>query len=284
MRVASFRTNDGPAYGIVEGDMLRPASAGFRQRHPTLGDALAADALPALAADVADVPAIPLAEIRLLPPTAGRVICVGLNYPKDEQVPEAVARTARMILFSRLPGTLVGHGEKLEMPAGRAAGTFDYEGEICAVIGRPGRDIPEDRAMDHIAGYTAMNDGTVREWLTHSVHAAKNFFASGSCGPWLTTADGIADPEHMRLTTRLNGTVVQATTADRMIFKLPEIVAYVSSMLPLEPGDIIATGSPDGAGVSRTPPRFLSAGDRLEIEVDGVGVLANGVAARGAVS
>lgn len=180
-------------------------------------------------------------------------------------------------MFAKVPGTLVGHGQALEVPLGEAAETFDYEGEIAVVIGKPARHITQAEAWDHVAGYTIVNDGSVRAWQQHSVHAGKNFANSGACGPWMVTADAIADPDALELTARLNGSVVQNTTADRMFFAIPEVIAYLSHTLTLLPGDIISTGSPEGAGMSQDPPRYLRAGDRLEIEVSGIGCLANRV-------
>jgi 2-keto-4-pentenoate hydratase/2-oxohepta-3-ene-1,7-dioic acid hydratase in catechol pathway len=163
------------------------------------------------------------------------------------------------------------------VPEGEAAETFDYEGEIAVVIGKTGRHIPAEKAHEYIAGFTAFNDGSVRGWQKHSVHAGKNFAGSGACGPWMVTADEIDVPEAMTVTTRLNGQVVQHAPATEMFFSIPEVIAYVSHLTPIEPGDVIAMGSPDGSGGSRVPPRFLRDGDVLEIEVSGVGTLVNSV-------
>ena len=132
-------------------------------------------------------------------------------------------------------------------------------------------------AHKHIAGYTIVNDGSVRGWQKHSVHTGKNFANSGACGPWMVTADEIDDPFAITLKTRLNGDEVQNTNAGEMIFPIPELIEYISHTIDLRPGDIISTGSPEGSGGSRQPPRFLRAGDTLEMEVSGVGVLQNRV-------
>jgi 2-keto-4-pentenoate hydratase/2-oxohepta-3-ene-1,7-dioic acid hydratase in catechol pathway len=279
MKIASFLFEGEPRYGLVEGDSLFPVSADFQARFPSLRAVLAAGRLENLAADASQQDALSFDAVTFLPPVPApaRVICVGINYPKRYPLDANVGRPENIILFAKLPGTLLGHGTALELPAGLAAETFDYEGEIAVVIGRPGRHIPADKAHEHIAGFTAFNDGSVRGWQKHSVHAGKNFAGSGACGPWIVTADEIDAPEAMTVTTRLNGQVVQHAPATDMFFSIPEAIAYVSHLTPIEPGDVIAMGSPDGSGGSRVPPRFLRDGDVLEIEVSGVGTLVNRV-------
>lgn len=279
MRLASFRLDGVPCWGVAEGDALRPVAPELAARFPTLRAALAADALDALAAPGALAPAVSAEAVRFLPPVpdARRVICVGINYPKRHPLGGFADPPPEIILFAKLPGTLVGQGEALEIPPGSAADSFDYEGEIAVVIGRPARGVPAERAHEHVAGYTILNDGSVRGWQAHSVHAGKNFHRSGACGPYLTTADDVPDPEALELVTRLNGETVQRVRASEMIFPIGAVIAYVSTIHPLEPGDVIATGSPEGSGASRTPPRFLRQGDALEISVSGLGALANPV-------
>ena len=171
----------------------------------------------------------------------------------------------------------LGHGQPLELPRGEAADTFDYEGELVLGIGKGGRHIAGAQARDHIAGYTIMNDGSVRGWQKHSLHAGKNFARSGGCGPWIVTADEIEDINRMTLTTAVNGETRQQTNVASMIFSPEELVAYISHFTPLAAGDLIATGSPEGAGGSFFPPKFLRAGDEIEITVSGVGRLRNRV-------
>ena len=281
MKIASFDRAGVIAYGVVIDDGIVSVSADFRARLPTLRDVLTADALSLLETDVAGrSPDLSTSDIRFALPlhNAGRVICVGINYPKRYPLDAPAPLPDHIILFAKLDGTLVAHGEPLEVPPEPACHTFDYEGEIVLVIGKPGRHISQADAFDHIAGYTIMNEGSVRGWQKHSVHAGKNFENSGSCGPWMVTADEIADPFAMELSTRLNGERVQHTTAAQMIFQIPELIEYISHTMTLQPGDLIATGSPEGSGGSRQPPRFLRSGDALEIEVSGVGVLRNRVA------
>ena len=180
-----------------------------------------------------------------------------------------------IVIFSRHSDTLVGHGTKLEYPRGEAAETFDFEGEIVAVIGKPGRFISPKDALQHVVGYSIMNEGSVRGWMKHSVHAGKNFHASGSWGPWITTVDEIDDFSSLKLETHVNGKLMQSASAAEMIFSLSELIAYISNLTPLNPGDIIATGSPDGTGGSRNPFVFLKPGDCVEVSVERIGTLKN---------
>jgi 2-keto-4-pentenoate hydratase/2-oxohepta-3-ene-1,7-dioic acid hydratase in catechol pathway len=280
MKLASFIVDGRETYGAVVGETVAPVTDAFAARHPDLRAALAAVALGAL-----DLGApLPLASVTFLPPipAPSKIVCVGLNYRKPYPV-DGVAPPDpdNIVLFGKERQCLVAHGAALEIPPGRAAESFDYEAEIAVVIGRPGRCIAPEDALAHVAGYTCFNDGSVRDWQRHSVHAGKNFERSGSCGPWIATADEVPDWSALRLTARLNGEVVQDALASEMIFGLPEQIAYVSHLMTLHPGDIIATGSPDGTGGSRSPKRFLRAGDVVEVTVSGVGTLVNRVDGRG---
>jgi 2-keto-4-pentenoate hydratase/2-oxohepta-3-ene-1,7-dioic acid hydratase in catechol pathway len=282
MKLASFEHAGQALYGTTDGETVTPVTEAFRIRFPDLRSVLSAGALDVMPAHGAAP--LPLSEVTLLPPVPNpaKIVCVGLNYPKPYPVDGAAPPTpTEIVLFGKERQCLVGHGAALEIPPGPAAESFDYEAEIAMVIGRAGRCIPPAQAMAHVAGFTAFNDGSVRDWQRHSVYAGKNFERSGACGPWITTADEIADPSEMRLTARLNGAVVQDAHASEMIFGLAAQIAYVSTLMTVQPGDIIATGSPDGTGGSRTPKRFLRAGDRLDITVSGVGCLSNTVGATG---
>ena len=280
MKIASFRQDIIERYGVVTDKGIVSASDGFLSSYPTLHDVLDADALGQLAEDTqARDSDYLLDDVQLLPPITNpeRVFCVGINYPKRYPLDNPAPPPEHIILFAKLPGTLVGHSVSLEIPQGDAADTFDYEGEIGVVIGKAGRHISEQDALDYIAGYTVINDGSVRGWQKHSVHAGKNFANSSACGPWMVTPDEIGDPASIHLSTRLNNETVQDTSSAEMVFSIAEVIAYISHTIDLRPGDLIATGSPEGAGGSLIPPRFLREGDVLEIEVSGVGILRNKV-------
>ena len=282
MKIARFMTQGRTGYGVViDGAGIVEPSDGFLSRHPDIRSVLAADATAALAQDVAGRPArLTLDAVQLLPPLApeNKVICVGINFRKKyplEGVPPPDPE--HIIVFAKHHDAMVGHGDTLELPLGLAAESFDYEGEITLVIGKGGRHIARETALTHVAGCTILNDGSVRGWQKQSLHAGKNFARSGGCGPWIVTTDEIGDLGRLSLTTRVNGELRQQTDVSQMIFQPDELIAYISHFTPLHPGDLIATGTPEGAGGSFSPPRFLKAGDHVEISVPGVGTLRNRV-------
>jgi 2-keto-4-pentenoate hydratase/2-oxohepta-3-ene-1,7-dioic acid hydratase in catechol pathway len=219
---------------------------------------------------------LPLETVSWLTPIGPRskVICLGLNY--RNHVEEVAADLPRQpTLFTKVPDALVGHAAPIVRP--RVSEQFDYEGEIAVVIGRAGRHIAAADAMDHVFGYSGLLDGSVRDYQRHSVTAGKNFWRSGSLGPWIVTADEVPDPATITLETRLNGETVQSATADLMLYDIPTTIAYVSTFMALASGDVISTGTPGGVGASRRPPRWMRAGDQVEVIVGGVGVLMNPV-------
>ena len=204
-----------------------------------------------------------------------RMLCAGANYHKKYPLGGNVQAPAQPVYFNKPPGTLVAHGERLVRPS--VSIQFDYEIELAVVVGRPGRHIEVADALDYVGGYSILNDGSVRDWQRHSVAAGKNFFRSGSLGPWITTADEIADPAALEVICRVNGTERQRASVSEMIFSVAEIVSYLSMVMPLEPGDVIATGSPEGTGGSFEPPLWLEPGDEIAFEIPGIGVLENRV-------
>ncbi len=288
MKLVSYRKGRGAAYGVVADGADGPAEAAtaipvegdFAEQYPSIRAVLEGQALGELESWAeARKASVQLSDERFLPPLhdAEKVICIGVNYPKRHPVHGEIPPPENITMFIKVDGGLVGHLEPLEYPPEGPRDSFDYEGELVLVIGKEGRHITKEKAFDHIAGYTIMDDGSVRDWQKHSVTAGKNFFASGGCGPWMVTADEIANPCAMQLSTRLNGEEVQSTTVSEMIFDIPTMVNYVSTLIHLRPGDIISTGSPAGSGGSRQPQRFLVPGDELEIEWSGVGILRNKV-------
>lgn len=218
--------------------------------------------------------------IVFLPPTQarGRIFCVGLNYARHirESGREAPAHPS---IFLRLDSSLVGHLQPIIRPS--ISEMFDFEGELAVIIGKPGHRIPVAKAYDHVAGYTCFAENSVRDWQKHGaqVTAGKNFDASGSIGPWIATADEVGAPEALEIVTRLNGTEMQRDSVGTLIFPIPELIAYISSFCAILPGDVIATGTPDGVGSARKPPVWMRPGDLLEVEIDRVGTLRNPVVA-----
>ena len=277
MKLVSFLNNDQESFGILRSSGLHPILEAFKKEYPDLKAVLGSQKIKDLKTFCQEKP-IPLSQVTLLPPipNPGKIICAGMNYRKPYPVDGiAPPDPGNIVIFSRHSDTLVGDGTELERPRGEAADTFDFEGEIVAVIGKPGRFISPADALQHVVGYSIMNEGSVRGWMKHSVHAGKNFHASGSWGPWITTADEIDDLSSLKLETHINGKLMQSAFANEMIFSLSELIVYISNLLPLNPGDVIATGSPDGTGGSRNPPAFLKSGDYIEISVNRIGTLKN---------
>jgi len=271
MKLLSFTANGKASYGALS-DRGVIALAG-RIGQSTLRDALVAGALSEMHKIAANAkPDHNLEEIKFLPvvPNPAKILCAGINYrahaaETGRDVPKAPS------VFARFTDTLVGHGGEMIRP--RVSTQFDFEGELAVIIGRPGRHISADRALDYVAGYTCFVDGSVRDYQKFSVTAGKNFPATGPLGPWLVTTDEIPEPGRLTLSTRLNGVEMQhASTAD-MIHSVAEIIAFCSNFTTLSPGDVIATGTPEGVGHRRSPPLWMKAGDVLEVEISGIGLL-----------
>jgi 2-keto-4-pentenoate hydratase/2-oxohepta-3-ene-1,7-dioic acid hydratase in catechol pathway len=278
MKLASYIANGKPAFGVVVGDGVVTMNDRLGVRHASLRDVIAAGALDELrrAAQGAQ-PDQKLAGLRFLPviPNPEKIMCVGINYRSHAAEHGAEAPKAPNI-FTRFVNTLVAHEGEMIRP--KVSTSFDFEGELALVIGRPGRHIKADDALSYIAGYTCFCDATVRDFTKHSLVASKNFVGSGPLGPWIVTADEIPDPTKLTLTTRLNGAEMQRSGTDMLIHDIPTIIAFCSMFTPLAPGDVIATGTPDGIGAKRNPPIWMKAGDVLEVEVDRIGVLRTRIA------
>ena len=275
MKFASYLTPEGRAtYGLLFGDRLIDLGSLYPQL-PTLKDYIASHEfcsanLPKkrIEHDVSTISFLPVI------PNPGKIICVGLNY-KDHIQETGRTDSEKPALFLRTISSQTHHLGPLMKPA--CSERFDYEGEVALVIGKPGRHIPQAMAMSHVAGYACYNDGSVRDWQrhTHQWTAGKNFDLAGSFGPWLATADAVSDRAETFLTTRVNGQPVQRASLAQMIFSIEELIAYISTFTCLETGDVIVTGTPGGVGDRRTPPLYLFPGDRVEVEIDGVGLLEN---------
>jgi 5-carboxymethyl-2-hydroxymuconate isomerase len=254
--------------------------ARFGARFPTLRDAIAADALGELAAAAAGAtPDLALADAEpMLPvPDPEKILCVGVNYAnRNAEYRDGSALPAYPSLFHRTPRSFVAQGEAIWRPP--ESKQLDYEGEIALVIGKPGRRIPRETALSHVAGFTCLNEGTIRDWLRHgkfNVTQGKNFERTGAIGPWIATPDEIGPLGRLRVTTRVNGEVRQDDTVENIIFPFDYLIHYISTFTTLVPGDIISTGTPTGAGARFDPPRWLEPGDTVEVEVPGIGILRN---------
>ncbi|WP_376094409.1 fumarylacetoacetate hydrolase family protein [Roseomonas sp. CCTCC AB2023176] len=280
MRLVSFEVDGQPRYGVVSGDGVVDLAARLGSRAPTLRRLLEAGMLEEVRAAAASAPDRPLDGLRFAPviPDPDKIICIGLNY-RDHVAETGREETANPALFARFTASQVGHGQPLIRP--RVSEQFDYEGELAVIIGTGGRHLARADALRHVAGYACYNEASVRDWQRHTTQflAGKTFAGTGGFGPWMVTADEIPDPSKLTLETRLNGQVVQHTTTDLMITDVPAMIAYISTILPLAPGDVIVSGTPGGVGMKRNPPLFMKPGDVAEVEISGIGILRNPVAA-----
>jgi 2-keto-4-pentenoate hydratase/2-oxohepta-3-ene-1,7-dioic acid hydratase in catechol pathway len=281
MKLVTFTAGGEESFGaVVDGGIV---DLGTRGRFRTLFDVLRAGALGEIAEAARETPDRSLDGITYLPPvrTPEKILCVGVNYAnRNAEYRDGSDEQKYPSLFYRAPGSLVGHGQPILRP--KESPQLDYEGEIVLVIGTQGRRIPRARAFDHVAGVTLCNEGTIRDWVRHAkfnTTQGKNFDASGAVGPWLVTADEIDWSTPFELTTRVNGEVRQHDTTENMIFDFGYLIEYISTFATLKPGDLIVTGTPTGAGARFDPPRWLVAGDVVEVEVPGIGLLRNPVAA-----
>jgi 2-keto-4-pentenoate hydratase/2-oxohepta-3-ene-1,7-dioic acid hydratase in catechol pathway len=279
MRLMSFENKGRASFGIVTGNGVVDAGKRLGGEIRTLRDALIADSLPALRKLEQSQPDYSIDEVKFLPviPDAGaKLLCVGINYlPHIKEMGRE--RPPHPVLFVRFADSLVGHDQPLIRP--RLSQQFDYEGELAVIIGKRARHVSRARALEHVAGYACFNDGSIRDYQRHSQQftPGKNFHHSGSFGPWLVTADEQPDIGKLELTTRLNGTAVQQESVGALCFDVPQLIEYCSSWAQLEPGDVIVTGTPGGVGAGRTPPLWMKAGDTVEVEISGVGLLRNPV-------
>jgi 2-keto-4-pentenoate hydratase/2-oxohepta-3-ene-1,7-dioic acid hydratase in catechol pathway len=275
VKLASYSVDGRPTWGAVIGDGLLDLAPKYGT---SLRTAIAAGALGEIAGSIEGArPTRPQASVAFLPTItdADKIVCIGRNY--KAHVAEGGGKPPEFpSVFIRFASSQVGHGQPIRLS--RLSSDFDYEGELALVIGTGGRHIARERALSHIAGYACFNEACYRDFqFKHSLTVGKNFAASGSFGPWMTTADEIPDPGALELTTRLNGVQVQHASVSELIFDVPHLISYLSGIMHLVPGDVIVTGTPEGVGFARTPPLWLKAGDDIEVEISRIGVLRNKV-------
>ena len=283
MKLLSFAMEGRESWGAVVGD--RVADLGRALPHsPSLADFVgSADFARRDALAAAEKPALALADITFLPviPRPEKIVCAVRNYldHHNEAVASGMKReiTEFPPIFLRVWRSQVAHNAAVVRP--KVSDNLDWEGELAVVIGKGGRHIPEAEAFDHVAGYSIYNDVSVRDWQRHAqqIASGKNFVGTGPFGPWLVTPDEIGDPARLKLETRVNGRVEQKSDTSMLIFSIPRLINYCSTIFDLVPGDVIATGTPAGVGFTRKPPEFLKPGDVVEVEIENIGVLRNPV-------
>lgn len=278
MKIGSYIVDGKASYGVRTEDGIIDLGRRLGDKYADLLAVLKAFALDEAAAAANGQPAdFQEADIQFLPviPAPVNIYAAGINYmthilETGRDVPETPS------LFLKTQQSFVGHEQNIIRP--KVSECLDYEGEFAAVIGKPGRNISENNWRDHVAGYTILNDGSVRDFQKRSLDQGKNFYHSSASGPWMVTLDEA--PENfadMSLTTKKNGQVRQHATVDQLCFTLPHLIAYYSKIFQFQPGDIITTGTPDGAEHYREPPTWLVPGDKVEIEITGIGMLRNSV-------
>ncbi len=278
MKFLSFAHAGRQSWGAVRGDRVVDLGDTFRSlRHMIASDGTA----QAIAAFEKGGEGPVLSEITYLPPIAkpDKILCIGVNYRnRNAEYKDGSGEPSYPSLFMRTPASLTGHGGALFRPP--ESEQLDYEGEIVIVIGKAGRRISEASAEDHIFGLTLMNEGTIRDWLRHgkfNVTQGKNFASSGAIGPWVVTRDEVGPLDDLEIITRVNGEERQHGYTRDLMFSFRYIVSYLSTFMELLPGDIVATGTPPGAGARFDPPRWLAPGDVVEVSAPGVGILNNQV-------
>ncbi len=280
MKLVTFTQSGKQSYGFVDNDTITDIGQMLASTHPDLKSLIGDDYAKLISSSADTAPRVALSDVQLLPPITNpdKIICVGLNYEshrKETGRPEVEFPT----LFTRFANSQIGDGAAMWRPA--ESTSFDYEGELAVIIGSGGWKIPEDKALEHVAGYSCYNDGSVRDWQRHTSQftPGKNFRHTGPFGPWLVTTDEIPDPSTLTLTTRLNGEVMQHATTDLLIFTIPVLINYISRFTRLEPGDVIVSGTPGGVGFKRDPQVFMKPGDVVEVEISKIGILRNPIEA-----
>jgi acylpyruvate hydrolase len=280
MRIVNFETRGAHGIAADEGSGwhgLTQPDSGFPGTLPEL-IAQGADLLR-IGRTLGQSPGIDLKAVQLLPPVPAppKILCVGLNY--DDHLQESgLKKPEYPEIFARFASSLISHQDPIRRP--RESTALDYEAELAVVIGKPGRRISQEQALDHVAGYSLFNDATLRDFQLRTPQwtMGKNFDGTGSFGPWLVTPDAVPPGAHgLRIQGRLNGRVMQDSRTDRLIFSVPALIEMISVAMSLEPGDVIITGTPGGVGAARKPPVFMQPGDIFEVEVEGLGVLTNSV-------
>ncbi|MBN9004118.1 MAG: fumarylacetoacetate hydrolase family protein [Rhizobiales bacterium] len=277
MKIASFKAGSGASYGIVtEGGIV---DVGRRLKNfPTLKALLTGGSLDDLRKMQGESADHALADVVLLPtvPDPDKIFCIGVNYA-THLAESGHPTPPHPMIFTRFANSQVGSGQPMIRPP--ESERFDYEGELAVIIGKGGRRIPKERALQHVAGYACYNDGSIRDWQRHTSQftPGKNFAGTGGFGPWMVTTDEMLDVSKQTIATRVNGMEVQAAPISDLVFDVPTLIAYCSTFTELVPGDVIVTGTTGGVGAYRVPPLWLKHGDVVEVEVSGIGILRNPV-------
>ncbi len=280
MQYVSFIRLGEPAFGVFLNNKVYDLTYQLGSGVSTLKEAIHFDVLPENSEELDDylshITSYSLSDITFIPviPDPGKILCIGLNYEKhrkETQRPESEFPT----IFTRFPDTQVAHRESIIKP--KVSERVDFEGELAVIIGKGGKNIPEAEAMESVVGFSCYNDVSIRDYQRHTSQfiPGKNFSKTGCFGPFLTMASSIANYEDLSIRTLLNGKTVQDAKLDQLIFSIPELISYISTFIPLVPGDVIVSGTPGGVGDRRDPPLYMKKGDIVEVEISQVGKLVN---------
>jgi acylpyruvate hydrolase len=280
MRILHFEAGGVAGIAADDGSGWRGLARGESGFPGTLQELIAGGAdLLRVTKDLQSAPPVELGSVRVLPPVPAppKILCVGLNY-RDHVQESGLGGPSYPEIFARFATSLIPHLEPIRRP--RESSTLDYEAELAVVIGRGGRRIKHERALDHVAGYSLFNDATIREFQLRTPQwtMGKNFDGTGAFGPWLVTPDAVPPgADGLRIQGRLNGRVMQDARTDQLIFSVATLIETISTVMHLQPGDVIITGTPGGVGAARKPPVYMRPGDVFEVEIEGIGVLRNPV-------
>jgi len=285
MKLMSYLSAGQESWGVV----IDNGVADLRQRTgcATLADFIASPKFAQRDALVSGLQAeTELSDVVFLPviPRPEKIVCAVRNYMDHHQEVLAAGMQRELSdeppIFLRVWRSQTAHNAPIVRPT--VSDSLDWEGELAVIIGQAGRNIAEADAWNHVAGYSCYNDASVREWQFHAkqIASGKNFESTGAFGPWMVTADEIEAGRELKLETRLNGKLVQSSHTGHMIFSVPRLIKYASTIFTLVPGDVIATGTPAGVGWSKKPPQYMQAGDTVEVEIEGIGLLRNPVVAQ----
>jgi acylpyruvate hydrolase len=278
LRIVHFENERVAGIAVDHGSGWHGLSARDSAFPGTLPDLIATGAdLPRIGSQLLSAPAIDLSAVRILPPVPKppKILCVGVNY--DDHIKESgIKKPTYPEIFGRFATSLIAHGDPIRRP--RESSALDYEAELAVIIGRGGRRISRESALDHVAGYSLFNDASIRDYQLRTPQwtMGKNFDGTGAFGPWLVTPDAVPPgASGLRIQGRLNGQVMQDSRTDLLIFDVANLIELISAAMSLEPGDVIITGTPGGVGAARKPPIYMKPGDIFEVEIDGLGVLRN---------
>jgi 2-keto-4-pentenoate hydratase/2-oxohepta-3-ene-1,7-dioic acid hydratase in catechol pathway len=281
MKLASYRVRGRESFGAVVGEGVVDLKLRLGPRYETALDLFRGGALDKAREAARGVRAdYPAHEVEWLPPLVApeKILCIGINYANRNADYGSQDIPPYPSMFYRAPNSLVGNQQPIVRP--RESEQLDYEGEIALVIGRAGRRIAPEQALDHVAGVTLCNEGTIRDWIRHgkfNVTQGKNWDATGSIGPWIALTDEVDLTKPLRITVNVNGQVTQDDTTASMIKSFSDLIVYISTFMTLKPGDVIVTGTPVKLGPRTDPPTWLKAGDTIEIACPEIGVLRNTV-------